>query len=200
MKKILLTLTLLVSSTFALEDYSIQDYEVAKDSVSLANDYANFAEFEYFKSGKRYSKIVDYEDFAQLKQYSIADMSKRDTLKSYLKNNFTGAMYSVSRGQIAVLDKKSARSYAIIGYETEEDYYKHNLLPYLDYLTYYISNGTCQKNSKKDIESNYKIFNGNFSQFEINGRTIDIKISYSLNNSSHMRYYKTKAACQKAIK
>ena len=200
MKNILLTLTLLVSSTFALDSYSKDDYEISTDSVSLASEYANFAEFEYYKSGKRYSRVVDYEEKAKLTIIGDIGISKRDILKSYLKSNFKGAMYAVSRGQVAVLDKKSTRAYRIVGYETEEDYRNHNLLPYFDYLTYYISNATCQKNSKKDIESNYKIFNGNFSQFEINGSTIDIKISYSLNNSSHMRYYKTKAACQKALK
>ncbi len=200
MKTILLTLTLLLSSAFALESYSKDDYELSTDSISLASEYTNFSEFEYFKNGKRYSKVVDFEDKIKLIGKSLEGWSKRKTLKTYLKDNFKGATYAVSRGQVAIIDKKSTRSYGIIGYETEEDYHNHNLLPYFDYLTYYISNGTCQKNSKKDIESNYKIFNGNFSQFEINGSTIDIKISYSLNNSSHMRYYKTKVACQKALK
>ena len=199
MKNILLTLTLLVSSVFALDSYSKDDYELSTDSVSLASDYTNFAEFEYYKSGKRYSRVVDYEEKAKLKGTSITGMSKRDTLKSYLKNNFKGAMYAVSRGQVAVIDKKDTQAYKIIGYETEEDYHNHNLLPYLDYLTYYIGGGKCGKNSKKDIENAYKIFNGNFSQFEITEDTIDIKGSYSINNSFHMRYYKTLSACKKAL-
>lgn len=201
MKKILLTTLLLVSGAFALENFSANEYQISSDSVSLAANNVNYAEFKYKKGGKLYSRVVDYEELKRLKGFMIKNMSKREVLKNHLVNGFDNAYYVVARGQVAVhLKSEKGGSFEIVGFENERDYKRHNILPYLNYLSYYKSKNKCIKEDKKYINKFYNIVNGNFSQFEINGDRIDIVISYSLHDYDYWyTYYKTKSACEKDL-